>query len=128
MLPLPAPTLQAMMPLDSSQALYRASASMRGGKCSCAIQRRSINQSRAAAFTGCTVLGEHIGLHRHLKHETGWKIAIVYAASASLPVASSDDRSNGTMASSVKEPLPMALFTGLPTLTANSYKSTSFVT
>lgn len=51
MLPLPAPTLQAMMPLDSSQALYRASASMRGGKCSCAI-RRSINQSRAAAFTG----------------------------------------------------------------------------
>lgn len=46
----------------------------------------------------------------------------------SFPVASSDDRSNGTMASSVKEPLPMALFTGLPTLTANSYKSTSFVT
>ena len=46
MLPLPAPTLQAMMPLDSSQALYRASASMRGGKCSCAIERRSINQSK----------------------------------------------------------------------------------
>lgn len=92
---------------------------------------QSINQLiiKGCRFTGpgCTVLGEHMGLHRHLKHETGWKIASIYAASASLPVASSDDRSNGTMASSVKEPLPMALFTGLPTLTANSYKSTSFV-